>query len=399
MPHRRRLIATPAFSRPAARLSAFYAAAFLVTGAQLPFWPVWLAARGLDAKEIGAVFAAAIWAKLVAMPAIGALADRFGRRRVMSMLAAVALAAYIALWPAAGFWPLLSLNLIALTAQSALMPLGDTISLALSRSEGLDYGRVRLWGSVSFIVASLGAGLFLAHASGEPVLPLVLGASAVLMLACRALPSPDAPRRGAALFQVRGAGMRQPGMRQVIGDRRFWMFVATASALQASHQVYYGFGSLYWRSLGFSPTTIGWLWAEGVVAEILLFWQGRRLLRQFGPVGLMALGGLAGIVRWSLAGLVVSLWAVSALQLLHALTFGASYLGAMHFLSRSVPPAAAASAQTLYAAISSGAGGGLVMIAAGGLYAAFGGHAYLFMAALSAAGLLGTLRLQRGLAI
>ena len=398
MPRRRRLMATLAFSRPAARLSAFYAAAFLVTGAQLPFWPVWLAARGLDAKEIGAVFAAAIWAKLVAMPAIGALADRFGRRRVMGLLAATALVAYIALWPAAGFWPLLSLNLVALTAQSALMPLGDTISMALSRNEGLDYGRVRVWGSVSFIVASLGAGFFLGHASGEPVLPLVLGASAVLLLACQALPSSDAPRRSAALLRVRGAGMRQPGMRQVIGDRRFWMFVATASALQASHQVYYGFGSLYWRSLGFSQTTIGWLWAEGVVAEILLFWQGRRLLRRLGPVGLMALGGFAGIVRWSLAGLVVSLWAVSALQTLHALTFGASYLGAMHFLSRSVPPTAAASAQTLYAAISSGAGGGLVMIAAGGLYAAFGGHAYLFMAALSAAGLLGALGMQRGLA-
>ena len=173
------------------------------------------------------------------------------------------------------------------------------------------------------------------------------------------------------------------------------MFAATASALQASHQVYYGFGSLYWRSLGFSPTTIGWLWAEGVVAEILLFWQGRRLLLRLGPVGLMALGGVAGVVRWSLAALAVSLWAVSALQLLHALTFGPA-IRAMHFLSRSVPPAAAARAQTIYAAISSGAGGGLVMIAAGGLDAAFGGHAYLSMAALSAAGLLGTLRLQRG---
>ena len=85
-------------------------------------------------------------------------------------------------------------------------------------------------------------------------------------------------------------------MRQFAADPRFWIFVATASALQASHQVYYGFGSLYWRSLGFSETTIGWLWAEGVVAEILLFWQGRRLLARLGPAGLMALGGLAGIV-------------------------------------------------------------------------------------------------------
>ena len=85
-------------SRPAARLSAFYAAAFLVTGVQLPFWPVWLASRGFDAKEIGTLFAAAIWAKVIATPAIGALADRYGRRRVMTVLAMIAVAAYTALW-------------------------------------------------------------------------------------------------------------------------------------------------------------------------------------------------------------------------------------------------------------------------------------------------------------
>jgi MFS transporter, PPP family, 3-phenylpropionic acid transporter len=379
-------------SRAAPRLAAFYAAAFLVTGAQLPFWPVWLAARGLGPKQIGTLFAAAIWTKVIATPAIGAFADRFGRRRVMGMLAATALAAYVALWPAAGFWPLLLLNLVALTAQSALMPLGDTVTLALARSQGLDYGRVRVWGSLSFIFASLAAGAVLARTSGERVLPLVLGASAVLMVACRGLPSIDSPLGRGITATARGAGLRQ-----VAGDPRFWIFVATASALQASHQMYYGFGSLYWRSLGFSEATIGWLWAEGVVAEILLFWHGRHLLARLGPVGLMALGGLAGVIRWGLAGVVVSLPAIAALQLLHALTFGASYLGAIHFLSRAVPPSAAASAQTLYAAISSGVGGGLVMIAAGTLYAAYGGHAYLFMALLCAAGLAGTWRLRHAL--
>ena len=373
-------------SRPAARLSAFYAAAFLVTGVQLPFWPVWLASRGFDAKEIGTLFAAAIWAKVIATPAIGALADRYGRRRVMTVLAMIAVAAYTALWRSAGFWAILSLNLLALTVQSALMPLGDTVTLAASRAEGLDYGRIRVWGSVSFVFASLGAGVVIAHTSGGWILPLVLVASALLLTACRKIP-PSEPAPG-------GVGFRGAGLRLVAGHSRFWIFVASAAALQASHQVYYGFATLYWRSLGFSETTIGWLWAEGVVAEVLLFWQGRRLLGRFGPVGLMALGGVAGIIRWSIAGVVVSLPSTAALQLLHALTFGATYLGAMHFLSRSVPPAAAASAQTLFAAASSGFGGGLVMAAAGALYAAYGGRAYLAMALLSAAGLVGTLCLR-----
>ncbi|MGE5269005.1 MAG: MFS transporter, partial [Thiohalocapsa sp.] len=75
------ILATPRQPRRSAtRLGAFYAASFLVVGIQLPFWPLWLAGRGLDARQIGLVFAAAIWVKVLVTPAIGAASDRFGRR-------------------------------------------------------------------------------------------------------------------------------------------------------------------------------------------------------------------------------------------------------------------------------------------------------------------------------
>jgi len=130
------------------------------------------------------------------------------------------------------------------------------------------------------------------------------------------------------------------------------------------------------------------LWAEGTVAGILLFWHGQRLLARFGPDGLMMIGGAAGIIRWILSGRLTWLPSIVVLQPLHAFTFGASYLGAMHFLSRATPFSAAAGAQSIYVAVSSGLGGGLVMVLAGALYADYGGMAYLFMAVLSAAGLL-----------
>lgn len=372
--------------RPAARLSAFYAAIFSVAGIQLPFWPVWLAARGLSAGEIGVLLAAAIWAKVIATPAIGAIADKSGAHgAVMAVLAASALLSYAGLWPVDSFWAFVLLNLVALTAQSALMPLGDTVTLAMSRSAGLDYGRIRVWGSVSFILASLASGAVLTSFSGDQVLPLVLGASALVLFACLRMPplqaSADSPSRAT-------------GLRAVAADPRFWHFAVTAAALQASHQVYYGFGTLHWRSLDLSQAMIGALWAEGVLAEILLFWQGRHLVTRFGPIGLMALGGVAGILRWTLAGVLSWLPFIALLQLLHAFTFGASHLGAMLFLSRAVPPTMAASAQSLYAALSAGLGSGLVMIVAGGLYGAYGGEAYIFMAGLSALGLVGAIRLR-----
>jgi len=354
---------------------------------QLPFWPAWLSGRDLGAEQIGMLLAVGMWAKVVATPALGALADRIGeRRRLMVALAGVACLAYAGLWPAAGFAALLCLCTLAATAQSALMPLGDSITLAAVRTARLDYGRVRVWGSVTFILASAGGGAALAAAGGAPdrILLFVFLGSGVLLAACSAMPN------------LTGTGKTRRGsLRIVLRDGRFWLFVATAAALQASHQVYYGFGTLYWRGLGFSDMMIGALWAEGVVAEIALFWLGGRLVSRLGPLRMMALGGIAGIVRWSLTGSTEWLPAVALLQLLHAGTFGASHLGAMLFMARTVPPTAAASAQSLYAAMSSGLGGGLVMLAAGALYAALGGGAYLFMALLSAAGLAGALLLAR----
>jgi PPP family 3-phenylpropionic acid transporter len=259
------------------------------------------------------------------------------------------------------------------------------------RRDGLDYGRVRVWGSVSFIVAAMASGVILSRSAafdpgGNAILVLVLAASATLFLACLAVPAP--PREGAG-------PPRLSALAAMAGNRRFWGFVVAAAAIQSSHQVYYGFGTLYWRSLGFSDVTIGCLWAEGVVAEIVLFWQGSRLLARLGPLGLMALGAAAGILRWGLAGLLPGLLPAAALQLLHALTFGATHLGAMNFLSRTVPPGASASAQALYSGTSAGIGSGIVMLGAGALYASYGGRAYLFMALLSALGLAGVIRLAK----
>ena len=131
------------------------------------------------------------------------------------------------------------------------------------------------------------------------MLVLVLIGSVVLFAACVAIPARRrAQRRGRSRWSALGTMAR---------DRRFWQFIVVAAALQASHQVYYGFGTLYWRSLGFSDALIGVLWAEGVVAEIVLFWLGSRLLARLGPLGLMIAGGAAGIVRWGLMGLVPGL--------------------------------------------------------------------------------------------
>jgi PPP family 3-phenylpropionic acid transporter len=174
-----------------------------------------------------------------------------------------------------------------------------------------------------------------------------------------------------------------------------WLFLAATSAVQATHAVYYLFGTIHWTSIGISPTLVGVLWAVGVVAEIVLFAYAARVARHVGPVQLIAVGGAAAALRWTLTSFDPPLPLLFVLQLLHGLTFGATYLGAMNFMGRAFPPQLAATAQGIYASFSAGIAMGSAYLAAGPLYRTFGASAYLSMAALSLVALALTLALLR----
>jgi PPP family 3-phenylpropionic acid transporter len=370
----------------AARLASFYAAAFFLVGIQLPFWPIFLAGRGLSAGEIGFVLAAALWIKVLFNPLSGHLADRIGRRRgVMILLALVNLGGFLLFLPAQGFWALLLINALTTVTASALLPLGETLALGVVYAKQLDYGRIRLWGSISFILGSLGAGAIVTQAASEIVLILLIGAAALNVLACLQMPPPVAASRATA----RG------NWRRLLFDRRQLLFLAAATAIQASHSVYYAFSTLNWSALGYAPATIGWLWAEGVVAEIALFAAGARLVARLGPARLLALAGTGGVLRWALMAGEAPLPLLLVAQAMHALTFGAAHLGAMHFMARALPVQWAATGQSLYSATVSGIGFGLVMAASGKLYGALGAGSYLVMAALAGTGAVAAICLGR----
>jgi PPP family 3-phenylpropionic acid transporter len=358
--------------------AAFYGGVFLAHGVYLPFWPLWLEARGLSPGQIGLLLALASWIKVASAPAFTQLADRSGRgKATLIVLAGATLAAFGAFFWARDFWALLMVQLLAAATFHALVPLGESRTLAAVADRGLDYGRIRLWGSLTFVAGSLGAGQLITGRDPDLVLWLILAALAATLAATVAVPA-------GGPSEAVGAARRRPGV--LLRDGRFLAFLAAASLLQASHAVYYGFSALHWRAAGLSEATIGWLWAHGVIAEVLLFMAGGALIGRVGPLGLLAMAGLGGALRWTVLAATTALPALLAAQTLHAVTFGAAHLGAMHFIAGRAPPGLSATAQGLYSAVSGGLVMGGAMVIAGTLFEAQGSGAYLAMAALSLGG-------------
>ena len=363
----------------AARLALFYASYFAAVGVHLPFWPVWLQSRGLGATEIGYVLAAAFWPRVVTNLLIPAIADRQGeRRRPMILLTAVTLGGLLLFAVARDFWPLLLLSLLTGASWAAVLPLGEAVALGEAKCRDLNYGRIRLWGSLTFVLAAVAAGKGLERAGPAIILWSIVAAAACLLLACALLPAAGSAQRPATAADFR----------RLVRDPDLITFVAAAGAVQASHAVYYGFATLHWRAAGHGELVIGLLWAEGVLAEVALFACAAPLLRRFPPVRLLTVAGALTVARWGLTGLSTDLAVLVPAQALHAASFGAVHLAAMHFLREHTPPELHASAQGFYAAVGTALPFGLLTPVAGWLYGVAGGLAFWAMAAIA---LLGTI--------
>jgi PPP family 3-phenylpropionic acid transporter len=375
------------------RLAVFYAVAFLVIGVLQPFWPIWLASRGLDATAIGFTLALSIGVKVFSTPLAAHIADRTGGRRgLIIVLLAGCLVSFALFGLAEGLVSILLISALYYALWPPVISLTESLTMLAATHRGLDYGRIRLWGSLGFIVAALGAGWVLDWAPPDAVYVMVLAATALSLIAAMGLPD------------IRGEASQSARLPVVeaLRDRGFVCCLAACGLVQASHAIYYAFGALHWQSAGHSETVIGLLWAGGVIAEIVLFATARGAVIRLGPARLIAIAGLGCAVRWLLLALTTDLpWLVVG-QTLHALSFGCAHLGAMHYIGGRVAPELSATAQSLYSGVVWGVFLGLGLLAAGPLYAGLGGHAYAVMAVIGLAGSLAAwplLRTERRLAI
>ncbi len=361
---------------------AYYGAFFLALGAHLPFWPLWFEEWGLSATEIGEYAGIAILARVAGGVLTPLIADRLGLGRVVLGAACLAAGLLTASHVLIESRPVLLLATLAVAALlSGAMPISDALAVSATRRFGFDYARARSAGSVAFILANLIVGWLTARLGVEVVLWWVafwLAATGVLGWLHPGGGRPRAERTRASLPEA-AALFRSP---------IFLAVAAGAAFAQGSHGVYYAYGSIHWRAQGFSEDLIGALWAFGVIVEVgLMVLLGGWLVKRLGPIGAVALGCAAGLVRWPLMALDPQLVLLFPLQALHAFTFAAAYLGMVGFVSVATPDRLGATAQGL---IGAGAGGvvmAAITFAAAEVFEFWGGGAYLISAASSALGL------------
>ncbi|EAT13616.1 Major facilitator superfamily MFS_1 [Oceanobacter sp. RED65] len=358
------------------RLSSFYFFYFALLGCISPYWGLFLDERGFTAQQIGELMALFGLVRIIAPNVWGWLGDMSGRRMPLLRLGtAVCFLIFMNIFWVDGFMAMATIMIGYGFFWAAVLPQFEVITLNYLQTQTDHYSKIRIWGSIGFAVFVLVLGWVFDHISvaNLPVFMLIL-------LAAIFVSSLTVQGR----FQV-GEHDETNGFLFLVKHPAVFAFLLAGFLMQMSHGAYYTFFSLFLEKQGYSKSMIGFLWALGVVAEVLIFLVAHRLFAHVNYKTVLIVSLLLAAIRWWFIGNFSDvLWLLLIMQLLHAATFGTMHAVSMYYVHRFFKGRHQGQGQALFSSVTYGAGGALGAWIAGHVWGWDQGVSMFELAALSA---------------
>ncbi|MGK8676484.1 3-phenylpropionate MFS transporter [Serratia marcescens] len=358
-------------------LALSYFTYFFSYGIFLPFWGVWLKGEGIAPETIGMLLGTGLVARF-----LGSLLIAPRVKDPSHLVSALRLLALLTLAFAVGFcfgngWGWLMLVIAGFNLFfSPLVPLTDALAATWQKQIRMDYGRVRLWGSLAFVIGSALTGQLVAVWGHNAILYSLI--FSVLAMLLGMLLKPSVMPQG----EARTHSGAERSLWALLKEGPVWRFLLCVTLLQGAHAGYYSFGSIYWQEAGYSASTIGYLWSLGVVAEVIIFASSNVLFRRWNARNLLLLSACCGVLRWSLMAYSTELGWLLLIQILHCGTFTVCHLAAMRFIAARQGQEVIR-LQAVYSALAMGGGIAVMTVIAGFLFEHWQGGVFWVMAAVA----------------
>lgn len=373
---------------PVARTSHYYFVLLTTMALANPFLAIWMTSKGLSPEQIGIINAMPFLVVTVFNQFIGRVADKAADWRTTIVTGSVVAAiGPFALFFVNDFTGILVVWTIIIVPFLAIGPVVDAASIRMARRVGADFGVIRLWGSIGFVVTTVTSGLVVEQYGLGMFVPMlaVMGVARALMsfrLPLFKAPTPDSatpvvsPRRRSPLIAMHVREIWRPW---------FILPLAGVALVHGSHMMQMGFGALIWQQAGVPAWVIGPLWAVGPAGEVFVMLAFARLARRFSARHLILFASFVTVVRWIGFSMDPPVWGLFVLQAMNMASFGLSYLGIVNFIANWTNEGIAAEAQSTFQAMRQG-----VQVAAltafGFLMAQFGTGAFYGAALMGLAG-------------
>ncbi len=355
-------------------LSASYFLFFAILGIFLPYFNLYCYYLKFSSTQIGILSASQSLMKLISPLLWAYLADQAWSRKKISLTTSLASAV---IFVTCLFITNFKIMLISITLygffRTAIVPLMEATTWETIEAEGGEYGKIRLWGSVGFILTSFATGRILDIWPLKFVLYGISLLSFLLFLTTlkipKEIPQEKSMKRQDHIFSL----ALKPSMPA---------FIMISTFMQISHGTYYGFFTIYMEGLGFSRSVIGLSWGLSVLCEIILMMRYQHWFGKTRPEAVLVLACFAATWRWWIMAYSHSLVFILFGQLLHAFTFGALHVASLTYLNQKVPPELRTSGQGLLSSVSYGLGGMIGLALSGFLYDSLGARRLFSLSSL-----------------
>jgi len=357
------------------RLSRFYFFYYFFVGSFVPYWGIYLQSENFSPSSIGILLSLFQISRIVAPNFWGWLADHTGHRvKWIKLTSFLGLIGFIGIFWAKGFfWIFLVMTALSLFTSSTL-PLAESLTLAhLATTDG-HYSRIRLWGSIGFIVASLFLGYLIDLQGINILLWVLLITQAIIFFLSNTIPEAKE-------------------IHHKKNDLSIWKIIKTPSVVAlligctlmvSAHGVLYNFYSIYLKEHGYSSAAIGWLWAVGVICEIFIFMLMPKILRRYSLKTILLISLFLGVIRFILIGASPDqFYLLLIAQMFHAATFGSFHAASIEVIAYFFKGRNQSRGQAIYNSVAYGIGGTIGGLGGGYLIQYLGGQLGFMIAAIS----------------
>lgn len=371
------------WNSPEARASIFQFSVYLPPAVSSVFLGIWLSEHGLPADQIGLINSIPMLCLLAVNMLVGRIADRARDwRSVIVIMAILAAAAPVGLLFINEFWGIVLVWSLCTMTNGSIPPLIDAASVRMTRRNGTDFGAVRAWATIGYVVGAGGLGLLISVFGAAAFVPLFLAMSMLRAGLSLALPKFRAPEHE---FTLANKAPREK-LRDAL--KPWFVLPLIAFALvNSSHSLIGAFAALLWHQNGVPEYFIGPLLALSATAEAAFMFAWRRFGGRIPARNLILAACVASLVRFTVMAFNPPVEVLFVVQILHGITFGAGYFGMVHFVANWTSESNAAEAQSFSNMLQQGAS--VASLAAfGWLVVHFGSYAFFYSSVVATLGMI-----------
>ena len=332
-------------------LSTNYFLQFAVNGVFLPFWILYLTGvKNLTVLEASTIFSMLYLARFLG----GIFLNPYLLKRYnISLSLKISVIAGILLALSYG----ITNNKIILTLITFMFglvyytvaPFIESLASLFLKEEGIDYGKARTWGSVSFTLVGIAAGGIIGYV-GSVALYYILIILLVLYVVFMFLPQPKLVRT----LTVNKSDNNNTGKLYswVLKDKNAILLILVIFLYQLSHTAYNNYNALYLESMNISAKWMsGLILNISVIAEILFFIFSKKIIGKIKPTQLLVFCGIGAIIRWLMLAIFHNIYVFVVMQTFHAITFAVGHIAFILILNNRFNTEKIIDMQILYTAI------------------------------------------------